>query len=157
MKVPIKDMVSKVRSILPVEHRLEMKKVGNIMMIDDAYNSNPTGARNALDVLGMMPGIKVVVTPGMIELGESEKTLNYEFGTSISKVADYVILIGEKRCLDIKRGVIDGGFSDKKIMVLNRVSDAYYELEKIKSKNSDKEVYALFENDLPDIYSEGGK
>ena len=157
LKVPIKDMISKVRTILPVEHRLEMKKVGNIMMIDDAYNSNPTGARNALDVLGMMPGIKVVVTPGMIELGESEKTLNYEFGTSISKVADYVILIGEKRCLDIKRGVIDGGFSDKKIIVLNRVRDAYYELEKIKSKNSDKEVYALFENDLPDIYSEGGK
>lgn len=86
LKVPIKDMVSKVRTILPVEHRLEMKKVGNIMMIDDAYNSNPTGARNALDVLEMMPGIKVVVTPGMIELGESEKTLNYEFGTSISKV-----------------------------------------------------------------------
>lgn len=44
-------------------------------MIDDAYNSNPTGAKNALDVLQMMPGIKIVVTPGMIELGKKRTNI----------------------------------------------------------------------------------
>ena len=49
-------------------------------MIDDAYNSNPVGAKNALDVLNMMPGEKIVVTPGMIELGEKEDDYNKNFG-----------------------------------------------------------------------------
>ncbi len=156
MKVPIMDMIKKVKSLLPVEHRLEIKKINNIMMIDDAYNSNPTGARNALEVLKMMDGIKVVVTPGMVELGDSEESLNYEFGEEIAKSADYVILIGEKRCENIKRGILDNDFNENHIIVLNRVTDAFNKLEELKRINSKKEVYALFENDLPDIYSEGG-
>ncbi len=154
LKVPISDMIVK---IMPVEHRLEIKKVNNITMIDDAYNSNPIGARNALNVLNMMDGIKVVVTPGMIELGRDEKKLNYELGERIAKVSDYVILIGEKRSKDIKEGILKNNFKSEKIIILNKVTDAFLELEKIKSKNQDKEVYALFENDLPDIYSEGVK
>ena len=156
LKVPIKDMIVKVRTILPVEHRLEMKKLNNITMIDDAYNSNPVGAKNALLVLNMMDGIKVVVTPGMIELGVDENKLNYEFGAHIGKVADYAILIGEKRCEEIKKGILESGFDARKLIILNKVVDAYRELEKIKNKE-EKEVFALFENDLPDIYSEGVK
>lgn len=156
LKVPIDLMIQKVISIHPVEHRLEIKKLNNITMIDDAYNSNPVGAKNALDVLKMMDGVKVVVTPGMIELGENEKKLNKEFGKQIGNSVDYAILIGEKRCKDIYLGIEESGFDMKKVIVLNKVVDAYSELDKIKSKNQE-EVYALFENDLPDIYSEGEK
>ena len=114
-------------------------------MIDDAYNSNPTGARNALEVLKMMDGLKVVVTPGMVELGDSEESLNYEFGKEIAKSTDYVILIGEKRCENIKRGILDNGFRENHIIVLNRVVDAFNKLEELKRSNSDKELFALFE------------
>ena len=155
MKVSIDQMIKKVISIQPVEHRLEIKKLNNITMIDDAYNSNPIGAENALDVLNLMEGIKVVVTPGMIELGINEKEKNYEFGCQISKVADYVILIGEKRCEEIKKGLLDNEFPKNKLIILNKVVDSYKILESIKLDNIDQEVYALFENDLPDIYSEG--
>ena len=155
LKVSIKDMITKVLSILPVEHRLEIKKMANFTMIDDAYNSNPVGARNALDVLKKMDGVKVVVTPGMIELGQDEEEKNYELGKNIAEVADYIILIGEKRCVDIKKGILDNDFNKDKIIVLNKVVDAYKVLEKIKEENENKEIYALFENDLPDIYSEG--
>ncbi len=157
MKVPLDLMIKKVISIQPVEHRLEIKKLNRITMIDDAYNSNPIGANNALDVLNMMDGIKIVVTPGMIELGELEKEKNREFGRKISKVSDYVILIGEERTKEILKGIEENNFDKEKIIVLNRVVDAYKILDDIKSQNEDKEVYALFENDLPDIYSEGVK
>ena len=71
----------------------------------------------------------------------------------IAKVADYVILIGENRTIPIKNGLLDEKYDEKNIYVLNDVRAAYKLIEELKGK-SKKEVYALFENDLPDTYTE---
>ena len=142
-----------VKKVKPVEHRLEIKRLGNFYQIDDAYNSNPVGAKSALDVLDLMEGKKVVVTPGMVELGPKEKELNREFGRQISKVADKVILIGEKRTKPILEGLKDNKYKNSDIYVLNDVREAYPLLSKLKEKD---DLYALFENDLPDTYTEIG-
>ncbi len=147
----VKELQQGVKGVAPVEHRLELKRLGNFYQIDDAYNSNPVGAKSALDVLDMMDGTKVVVTPGMIELGPKEEELNREFGRQIAAVADQVILIGEKRTKPIKEGLLDKKYKEKNIHVLNDVRDAYTLLNDIKDK---KDLYALFENDLPDTYTE---
>ena len=149
--IDIDDLIKAVKSVKPVEHRLELKRLGNFYQIDDAYNSNPVGAANACKVLGMMPGIKVVVTPGMIELGAKEKEYNKKFGEQIAEVADYAVLIGEKRTVPIKEGLLDNGFDKDKIIVFNDVRDAYPFIGTLTGK---KDVYALFENDLPDTYNE---
>ena len=151
----IYDIKASVLNLKGTEHRLELKKVGNIYMLDDAYNSNPIGAKGALDVLKIMPGTKVVVTPGMVELGKVEKEKNYEFGKSIAHVADYCLLVGEKRCQDIKKGLMDEGFDEDNIFIIQKVVDAYKIIDALKEEN--KDIYALFENDLPDIYTEVGK
>ena len=149
--IDIEDLQQAVKSVQPVEHRLELKKIGNFYMIDNAYNSNPVGAKNALEVLNRMPGIKIVVTPGMIELGEKEDYYNKQFGEQISDVADYVILIGERKTKPIKEGLLTKGFDKDKIFVFNDVREAYPFIGNIANN---KEVYALFENDLPDTYNE---
>lgn len=147
----IKELQQGVRRVQPVEHRLEIKRLGNFYQIDDAYNSNPVGAKSALDVLDMMDGTKVVVTPGMIELGEKEDELNKEFGRQIAKVADFVILVGQKKTKPIKDGLLEKKYNEDKIFVTNDVREAYTLINKLKAK---KEIYALFENDLPDTYTE---
>ncbi len=149
--IEITELQKSVKTIKPIEHRLELKKLGNFYQIDDAYNSNPVGAKNALDVLKMMPGVKIVVTPGMVELGEKEQEYNQSFGEQIAKIADYAVLIGEKRTMPIKRGLISAGYSEEKIVIYNDVVEAY---NFIRSIATNEEVYALFENDLPDIYNE---
>ena len=149
--IDMEDLVHAVHGVTPVEHRLELKKLGNFYMIDDAYNSNPTGAKNACEVLGMMDGIKVVVTPGMIELGEKEDEYNKTFGTQIADVADYVVLIGESKTKPIYDGLLEKGFDKDKIVIFNDVRDAYPFISSLTGK---EEVYALFENDLPDTYNE---
>ncbi len=149
--IETEDLIAAVKSVRPVEHRLELKKINNFYMIDDAYNSNPIGAENACKILGMMPGTKVVVTPGMIELGAKEDEYNKEFGKQIAKVADYVILIGEKKTQPIKEGLLDKNFDRDKIVVFNDVRDAYPYIGNLANK---EEVYALFENDLPDTFNE---
>ena len=151
--VNVDSMISKIKALIPIEHRLELKKLNNFMMIDDAYNSNPIGSSNALDVLALMDGFKVIVTPGMVELGINEEKLNYEFGLKISKVCDLVILIGEKRTKVIKKALLDNSYSNDNILVFNKLTDAFSYLEKLGLEK--KQVYALFENDLPDIYNEG--
>ena len=149
-----KDLVQAVRRVNVVEHRLELRKFPSFYQIDDAYNSNPVGAKRALEVLDLMDGKKIVVTPGMIELGSKEEELNREFGKQIAEVADEVILIGEKRTKPIYNGLIDKKYKESKIHVLNDVRDAYTLINELKDKK--KETYALFENDLPDTYTEIG-
>ncbi len=147
----IKELQQGVKSVLPIEHRLELKKLGTFYQIDDAYNSNPVGAKGALDVLDMMPGLKVVVTPGMIELGEKEEYYNQTFGEQIAKVADYVVLIGKKQTEPIYNGLKLQGYDMDQVVIYHDVRDAYKFIQGLKSK---EEIYALFENDLPDSYNE---
>ncbi len=149
--ISIEKLQLAVKKVKPVEHRLELKKIGNFYQIDDAYNSNPVGAKAALDVLDLMNGIKIVVTPGMIELKDKEHYYNKEFGKQIAKVADYVILIGEKRTLPIYEGLKEENYPEEKIIIYNNVKQSYEFINKLKVKN---DIYALYENDLPDIYNE---
>jgi len=151
--IDIDDLIKAVKNVKPVEHRLELKRLGNFYQIDDAYNSNPVGAANACEILGMMPGMKVVVTPGMIELGDKEDFYNKEFGKEIAEVADYVILIGKKKTIPIREGLLTKGFDKEKIIVFNDVREAYPYIGNL-ANTSENEVYALFENDLPDTYNE---
>ena len=151
--IDIESLQKAVAGVNPIEHRLELKKLGNFNMIDDAYNSNPTGAENACKVLGMMPGTKIVVTPGMIELGAKEDEYNKIFGNQIAELAkpDYVVLIGEKKTKPILEGLLEKKFDKDKIIVFNDVREAYPFIGNIANT---KDVYALFENDLPDTYNE---
>jgi len=146
----IEELQRGVSSIKPIEHRLELKKYGKINIIDDAYNSNPVGSKMAVEVLGLMKGEKIIVTPGMIELGEKQYELNKKFGQYISEVCDYAILIGEKQTRPIYDGLIENKFDKNKIFILNDVREAFPLMNKLATKDT----YVLLENDLPDLFTE---
>ncbi len=141
-----------IQKIEPIPHRLNIINPGTgIIIIDDAFNSNPIGAKAALEVLNQFKdGRKIIVTPGMIELGEKEEEANREFGTNIGKVCDYVILVGKKRTIPIYEGLRDGGYSENNIFIVEDLDEA---TEVIKTIARPKDVI-LFENDLPDNYDE---
>ncbi len=146
----ISELERGVSKVKPIEHRLELKKLGDINIIDDAYNSNPVGSKAAVEVLGMMPGMKIIVTPGMIELGEEQYNLNKLFGTYIADNVDYVILVGKEQTKPIYDGLISKNFDENKIYILNDVKDAFPLMRKL----SDGDTYVLLENDLPDLFNE---
>ncbi len=149
LDIDIKDLVKIVSTIRPIKSRMELKDYKYMYELDDTYNSNPIGAKMALDVLETMPGVKLVVTPGMVDLGGKEKHYNRTFGSQIAKVADYVILIGAKRTRPIFDGLLENSFNKDKIFVVNHTNDAYALIQELKFKDK---IYALFENDLSDIY-----
>ncbi|MBR0266789.1 MAG: UDP-N-acetylmuramoyl-tripeptide--D-alanyl-D-alanine ligase [Clostridia bacterium] len=140
-----------IEKIRPVEHRLQLiPNPGGMTVIDDAFNSNIKGAIQAFRVLKEMSGTRILVTPGMVELGAQEAAMNREFGKAAADCCDYALLIGKKRSAAISEGLTENGFPKERIVVLNSLSEATEWLQ----KNVRAGDTVLFENDLPDNYTE---
>jgi UDP-N-acetylmuramoyl-tripeptide--D-alanyl-D-alanine ligase len=152
MGLSLEEIRKGIQKIQPIPHRLDIMNPGTgIIVIDDAFNSNPIGAKAALDVLSQFKeGRKIIVTPGMVELGAREKEANREFGINIGKVCDYVILVGEKRTIPIYEGLMEVGYSEENIFIVNDLDEATTKIQIIARP---KDII-LFENDLPDNYNE---
>ena len=150
MGIKLSELRPYVRKVMPVEHRLQLINRGNTTVIDDAYNSNPAGAKAALDVLALFEGYKVLITPGMVELGERQDKENYIFGSNAAKVCDFVALVGVNQTKSIYNGLVEAGFDKDKIFVtdsLNEASSVAFNMQTDQTKR-----VVLFENDLPDNY-----
>jgi UDP-N-acetylmuramoyl-tripeptide--D-alanyl-D-alanine ligase len=141
-----------VEQVEPVEHRLQLiQGAGGVTVIDDAYNANPEGVRTALEVLAQFSdGKRVLVTPGMVELGPIEEEENYRFGQLAASSCDVAILVGHKRTEPIARGLREAGFPEQQLLVVGSLNEA---TEKMKSYMAPGAV-VLFANDLPDTYNE---
>ncbi|MCL2637332.1 MAG: UDP-N-acetylmuramoyl-tripeptide--D-alanyl-D-alanine ligase [Oscillospiraceae bacterium] len=146
--IELKDLVLPVKRLEPVPHRLQIINKGTDIIIDDAFNSNPVGASSALDVLKAFNGLRILVTPGMVELGEKEFELNKSFGFHAGECCDYAVLIGEKQAVPIKAGLLENNFPDEKIHVFKTLNEG---LEFVYKIDSEQKVI-LLENDLPDNY-----
>lgn len=148
--IPLKALKGQVRKLEGVPHRLALTDNGQAIIIDDAYNSNPSGSKAALDVLSLFEEFKIAVTPGMVELGEKQFELNKEFGKQMADVCDYVILVGRKQAVPMKEGLLEKGYDEKKIYVAATVNEAITHAYALNSKGRKKVI--LLENDLPDNY-----
>lgn len=145
----LKELKIPVRRIQQVEHRMQMREHGLVTIIDDAYNSNPVGSKSAVETLAMFDGIRILITPGMVELGEKEEEYNYKFGTYAADCCDFILLVGKKRAVPIKEGVLSKGFPEEKCLVFDKLEDAVSYAYAIKGQGH---KYILLENDLPDNY-----
>lgn len=148
--IPLSEMKAAVRRLECVPHRLELKQNGNVTIIDDAYNSNPSGAKAALETLSMLDGYKILVTPGMVELGGMERELNLEFGRQAAEVCDYVALVGDFITDAIADGLAEKGFPKEKIYAAKDLNDAMRQVYSLTTDGKRKII--LLENDLPDNY-----
>ncbi len=149
MGVEMQDIIPRVRRLESVPHRLELLGGGNRAIIDDAYNANPAGAKAALGVLSQFDTLKILVTPGMVELGEKQVELNREFGRQAAAVCDYVVLVGEKQTQPILAGLQSAGFAPEHIAVVESVQEAIALADAFKPGQPRT---ILLENDLPDNY-----
>ena len=139
-------------AVQPVPHRLQLiEGSGGVTVIDDAYNANPDGARAALEVLGQFAdGRKVLVTPGLVELGEREADENRALGAAAATVCDTVILVGPRRTAPIREGLLAAGFPEGRIVTVRGIGEVPAQLQRLVAAGD----VVLFENDLPDNYSE---
>lgn len=142
-------IVSGIAKLIPTAHRLALVPSTNaLVVIDDAYNGSVEGTKSALNVLSKFDGTKVVITPGLVELGKEQFNSNFEFGRDMAKVADYVIITGVVNYDAISSGLQFCNFAENKIIRAGTLSQAVNMLPSITNPGD----VVLFENDLPDNY-----
>ncbi len=132
-----------------VEHRLQvLPGATGVTVIDDSYNANPVGVHNGLEVLEQFgSGQKILVTPGIVELGEREEEENRKYGAHAARVCDHLILVRSRAAMAMGRG-IDQEESKAVTHLVGSLSEAQ---DIIRTVTRAGDVI-MFANDLPDTY-----
>lgn len=151
--------------VKPPEHRLQIiPGAGGSVIIDDAYSSNPEGAKAAVKLITRLSNHpKIIVTPGMVELGKQQFEENKNFGKLIAENFDYAIIVNKTNREALLQGIKDGGWGvpltmkqwnnktiDQRLFITDTLDQATKNvIPQLVKPNS----LILFENDLPDIYN----
>ncbi len=144
------EIVTGINRIQSIGHRLELLPNNkNIVIIDDSYNSSVDGFNASLQVLDDFEGRKIVVTPGLVELGKDEGLANFEMGKELAKHVDLVIIIGKHNAVMLINGLVEGGMDRENIKFAKSLNKGNMLLNAIMKEGD----VVLFENDLPDNYN----
>lgn len=129
----------------PVKHRLEVKDYVDKTIIDDAYSSNIDGFKQALNLLASYPDRpRVLVTPGIIELGDDTQSEHQALSPLINSNCDYVIFVGR----NLRTASLAEKVAVEKVTYIESISELAKVLEKLKLTRP----VVLIENDLPENY-----
>lgn len=151
--VPLPAMRDAVAGLTPAPKRLEVREEGGIVKILDVANSNPRGAEMALEVLAQFEGgSRILITPGMVELGPIEAEENRRFGEKAAAACDYVVLVGVEQTRPIREGLTRRGFAADRVLVARNADEVADRLAGIVRQGD----VLLYENRLPDTYLEVG-
>ena len=121
-----------------------------VQFTDDAYNSNPAGAKNALETLALCRGLRIAVTPGLVELGEQEQEYNEALGRQAAACCHWLITVGDQpRTEAIRQGAREGGLHRDRILEAKTVQQA---MELARGLPAEEGRFVLLLNDLTDNY-----
>ena len=152
LQVPVSKQKASISRLQPVEHRLSLRRANGISVLDDAYNSNPTGAAMAIDVLKDFAvgsdNKRIIITPGFVEMGARQFEANKQLGRLIAQGCDYAIVVNETNRQAIKSGIDEGGMNENKVYLAANLTDAHAHLATILKAGD----VVLYENDLPDNF-----
>lgn len=146
----LQEVARRVQTLQPTESRLVRQvTTAGITIINDAYSANPVGVIGSLKVLGMHNhGKRLLITPGMIELGAMQDDENRKLGEMATHYATDIILVGEKQTEAVKQGVMATDFPSERLRVVHTLQEAidWYQ-HNLRAGDT-----VLFLNDLPDTY-----
>lgn len=142
-------VLAAIRNIEAVDNRLQVKNEGNVTYLHDAYNSNPTGFDAALQVLASLKAKRrILMTPGMIELGVQQREENQKIGLKASQICDWALIVGDTNKMPLLHGLESGIMKKEHILFCETRNEAF---EKLKTLVEEGDA-VLIENDLVDLY-----
>jgi UDP-N-acetylmuramoyl-tripeptide--D-alanyl-D-alanine ligase len=144
------DVVAGLQSTPQIAHRLEVKRQGGgTIVIDDAYNSNPVGFASALgllDTLRRPGGRRILVTPGMAELGSEHEAEHARIGRLAAAHVDVLVAVAPHRVAPLAAAFSQAA-PGRDIVSCASFAEARDWLD----RNLAAPDVVLIENDLPDL------
>ncbi len=149
--IEMKTVIAAIKKLKPVKNRLEYKYVNSkLSIIDDAFNSNPEGIREAIKILGNYENKKrILITPGLIDLGSKTEEIHNELGAYLTDFVDEVYIVGKLNRDALVAGITSTDFDQNKVFECDNFIDAY---EIATAQDAEKVV--LIANDLPDKFND---
>lgn len=144
------DVVAALKTVPQIAHRLEVKRQGGAVLIDDAYNSNPVGFASALgllDVLRRPGGRRILVTPGMVELGAEHDAEHSRIGRLAADHVDVLLAVVPHRVAALS-DAFRAAAPAAELVPCGTFAEAQTWLD----RNLAPRDAVLIENDLPDLY-----
>lgn len=148
--IPMEKLIYPVKQLESVPHRLQLLRQGKRIILDDSYNSNKSGFKAALDTLAMFRELRILMTPGMVELGEKQYDENKEVGVYAADKCDYAVLVGKEQTRPIQDGLREAGFAQNRMILVDTLQEAF---QMVNAIPDEKQKVVLIENDLPDNYA----
>jgi UDP-N-acetylmuramoyl-tripeptide--D-alanyl-D-alanine ligase len=157
--VPADAIGKRLGDLRPADHRLTTSTGGTgFTIVDDTYNANPAGAQAALaalDRLATPGGKRVVVTPGMVELGPKQDEENERFGADAATRATHLVVVGHTNRRALLRGAAQAQAEARAqarsatevVRVEHRNEAVAWVREHVQAGD-----VVLYENDLPDHF-----
>lgn len=156
----LSEIKERAKLLLPTPHRMEIKKMGNMILIDNSYNTNSKSAESSLRLLASFEkNRKIVITPGFVELGKEASRANEQFGEYIACTADEVIIVGDNAKTDLLRGIKKVDPNEEEVYFVKNTQEGLLLAQKLADEYNrlvarfDEKVVVLLENDLPDQYN----
>ena len=152
LKVPVKTITAILKLTPQIQHRLEVtKEKAKPIIIDDAYNANPSGFTSALELLKTFKenGYRsIIVTPGIVELGTLHHEKHFALGEKTAQIVDFALVVIPERIQAFIDGFNAKATKEQKLLTFKTFKEA----KKWLDLNAQSNDVILFENDLPDLY-----
>ena len=148
--VPPEDIKELVKTLPTAANRLARAQAdGGWTILDDTFNSNPAGAARALDVLEAAAGSdsrRIVVTPGMVELGPRQYEENAAFARAAATRATDVVVVGHTN----RKALLEGAAG--RTATVHTVDSREQAVAWVREQGLGPGDAVLYENDRPDHY-----
>ena len=146
----ITDLKERFKSFSQLPRRLEYRLASGINILDNSFSSNPDSFKESLNVLASFGSQKILVTPGIVELGAASVPIHEQLGRLAGSIADEIVLVGSSEKVEaLKRGALSAGFVESSISIVSDARDLQNQMRKAKPGAT-----ILFENvsELPAHY-----
>jgi len=143
----LKEISNACKKIKPFRKTMELKKGrGGVDIIDDTYSANPNGVKAGLGHLKLWEGLKIVIMPCLVELGDSAKKAHYEIGERIGRVCDMAVITTSDYFEDIKTGALSAGMKEENILLLKNTKEIFERIKPFLKKGN----VILLESRIPE-------
>lgn len=114
LKVPWENISEACKTLTLPSATMDVKSLKNgVVIINDTHNSTPRSFKSAVLFSKHISGTKIVVTPGIIELGEKSTPIHTEIGKSFNSVFNKVIVTNKEPFDALRKG-----FASKEIELI---------------------------------------